>query len=1400
MIKRIMKGLLAVCCALTMVSIQGVYAAEGEPVIIDDTDERFVYSEGDANHGGWGSADGSVPAASEHWSNTPGATLEISFEGNVLEIYGIKAPNHLMFTVSIDGGEAVECDGYGPSRTDSNQLLYSSEDAGIELENTAHTALLTVLDQSNEAAVNAQGISITYAKVYGGEVSEPEEPEFPGYSDVDDATSTSSGELFKIQYEPVAEWNAESGYPNLFLNGTDHYSTSGEGSEGQYYTMKFIGTGIEIYASKNTAHADFDVYIDDEFAGTGEANLESGNTQHQQLLFKAEGLENTTHTLRVEKTPGDTATKAMQIDMIRVYHEEMAPTSITLDRSEVTMIPGGSTTLNASVEPWVATNDDIIWTSSNDAVVSVEDGVLTAAEVETKETVIITAMAAADESVYAQATITVDPSLAVMNAYVGNEKLLDIAEDYDELAVGSDPTYEGTAWRGDQLNSKVVVATMGRDVTNVQVTASDFTNEQGAVLSADNFDIKWLKEIDANIGRGNSSAPVKEFPDMIHKGGAKDIAANDVQFAWIKINVPEETQAGTYTGTITVSADELSEPFVLRYTIEVIDLVQPEAGATDIQIWQHPFSVANYYLGLGSEPTGGISYDLAEDFYFTEEHFNLMRASMEEYVEMGGHDAVANIVEEAWNHQSYYSDPSMVKWTKKADGSWEFDYTWYDAWIEFMIECGVLDPENGIGQIKCYSIVPWNNQIAYYDEASGETVRESHSPGSDSWKAMWEPFLEDFIQHSKEKGWFEITYISMDERGLSELEPAVEMIESVTDEEGNHFKISSALNYAAPEYYDFTDRIDDISINLGNASNVEQMKELSEHRRELGLNTTFYTCTGDYPSNFTISDPGDNYWDVWYTMTLGTDGYMRWAWDNFVYDMHGDITYRYWEPGDGWFFYPLEREEADMSETVGFYSTPRYELFKQGVRDVAKAKYLLESEDVSEEQKEELRSVVENLSRPSGTTSYGSRVPANEEQRMLVHSETERALEATNALAREVAGSASEEEPASEAALQALQAMVEKAVALGSDDAVLQAAIETAQALLADAENATSTAVVSALLNLSEAMADLNTGGSSDKLREDLKATIDYINAYVLTNVDNVRPAKVTELKTAVAEAYQVYMNEDATADEIRTAIRTLSEKAQELWLIVSKAELNALIESAEAISADGYTDLTYRALQAAITAAKSAAANDNATTSEVTQAITDLASAIAGLETITLDTSALEHEIELAEAILANIDDYVSSTVEGLQEKVDAAKAALSAATQEEIDAATKTLREARLTARTKADVSALEEIIAYANSLDLSGYSRASVLALNQTIAQSKLLFGDEEVSQETVNAAVEDIQNAIDALEPASVTTPDNGNSGTTAGSTNTAVATQTGMMLALLAAAGAAAAIAYRRKRS
>ena len=379
-----------------------------------------------------------------------------------------------------------------------------------------------------------------------------------------------------------------------------------------------------------------------------------------------------------------------------------------------------------------------------------------------------------------------------------------------------------------------------------------------------------------------------------------------------------------------------------------------------------------------------------------------MEDSMQEYKELGGRDVVANIVEEAWNHQSFYGDPSMVQWTKKSDGTWEFDYDWYDKWINFQIEMGILDPANGEGQIKCYSIVPWNNQIAYYDEASGTEKKEVFTPGTDAFKEIWTIFLTDFMKHSEEMGWFDITYISMDERGLDLLKPAVDVIESVTNEERESFKISSAMNAESLHEREFLKRVDDISINLDNAGDVELMNEVSAERRELGLKTTYYTCTGNYPGNFMISDPGDNYWTAWYALTLGTDGFMRWAWDNYLYDMFGDATYRYWEPGDGWYMYPVERGTEDTAEST-VYSTPRYEMFKQGVRDACKAKYLLASDKVTEEQKEAYSAIVENLRRPAKTTYAGAAVPANEDQRMLAHSETARALEATNDLARQIA-------------------------------------------------------------------------------------------------------------------------------------------------------------------------------------------------------------------------------------------------------------------------------------------------------------------------------------------------------------------------------------------------------------
>ncbi|HJC35600.1 MAG TPA: FIVAR domain-containing protein, partial [Candidatus Merdibacter merdavium] len=284
-------------------------------------------------------------------------------------------------------------------------------------------------------------------------------------------------------------------------------------------------------------------------------------------------------------------------------------------------------------------------------------------------------------------------------------------------------------------------------------------------------------------------------------------------------------------------------------------------------------------------------------------------------------------------------------------------------------------------------------------------------------------------------------------------------------------------------------------------------------------------------------------------------------------------------------------------------------------------------------------------------------------------------------------------------------------------------------------------------------------------------------------------------LRDAVQAAQDAVDDPEADADQLKAANKAMTKAAQELWEIVTKAELEALIESANGYLDGNYTEESLEALQTAITAAQAAANNDDATTAEVTEAITNLANAIAALESITLDTSALAHEIELVTEMVANIDDYVPSTVEGLADKLADAQAAMNAMTQEEIDAATATLREARLNARTKADVSALEELIAYVNSLELSAYTSASAQPVIQNLARAKAMLANAEVTQEEVNDMVETLRASVDDLVEVSVESTTTTDSDTT----NTAAAMQTGMFAGLLAVS-AGLILMMRRRRT
>lgn len=783
------------------------------------------------------------------------------------------------------------------------------------------------------------------------------------------------------QFKYNGPWGTSTGH-NQFYNSDEHWSNAKNWGSTNYedinFTVKFFGKKIELYGNKQQGLGIYAVYIDGE--ETGEIDAYNSSSIYQQLLYTSPELEEGEHIIKVtatgRKNSASTATD-MQIDFAKVYHSPVMAQSITLSRDTLSLREGMNFTLSADINPANAENKEIVWESLDEEVATVADGVVTAIKVGSttiKATV-------KDTNIAAECIVNVMNPGSLLNGSVGSTDRHYLQTDYDYVSTLNENSWSGTGWIGDILNSEIVLWTNSSVAENVQVIASDFTNEDGNIISTSNVEINFLKYVSAHIARGFSwgnipgdDVPREMVPDVIFSDEAMNIEAQTVQPVWVQINIPKDAKPGIYEGEISVSANGLTDNVVLNYSFEVLDVVQPSYEETEfhLDLWQYPYTSARYY---------GVEA-------FSEKHFEILKPQMEIYRDTGGKVITTTIVEDPWNQQTFDKYPSMVKWTRNTDGIFEFDYNDFDKWVEFNMELGINK------QINCYSIVPWNNRVQYFDEATNKNESENPSPGSDRWIKLWTDFLNDFIEHLDEKGWFDLTYIAMDERSINDMTSALNLIESITNKDGNTLKISGAMNYNNLNNT-ILDRIADISINLGHINhNNDQLRELSEYRRELGLNTTIYTCVGDYPSSFTRSKPVESAWTIWYAASQNADGFLRWAFDAWVEDPLTTVDHWYWESGDPFFVYP----DIKDSENPTPKTSPRFEMLAEGIRDVEKLNYIKRE---MPELEGEITELLESVQRAYGkTNSYGAMESGAIENDILIANEVKRLKEGTFQLSR----------------------------------------------------------------------------------------------------------------------------------------------------------------------------------------------------------------------------------------------------------------------------------------------------------------------------------------------------------------------------------------------------------------
>ena len=222
---------------------------------------------------------------------------------------------------------------------------------------------------------------------------------------------------------------------------------------------------------------------------------------------------------------------------------------------------------------------------------------------------------------------------------------------------------------------------------------------------------------------------------------------------------------------------------------------------------------------------------------------------------------------------------------------------------------------------------------------------------------------------------------------------------------------------------------------------------------------------------------------------------------------------------------------------------------------------------------------------------------------------------------------------------------------------------------------------------------------------------------------------------------------------------RTL-EEPEEPSDEADKMSLNLVINMAEKLEAEQaetgcYTEETWTAVQTALDAARTLAADEKASQEDVDNAFLELITAVNLLENA-VQRVALETAIEGARAILAEeeaLADYTPESVENLRKVLaDAEKVyAEESADQETVNAAARSLMDAVTSLVVIDKDTRLDILIQKAEELlaDADQYTAASVENLQAALDEAKLTADDRDASEEQINAAYSTLAEAMTSM---------------------------------------------------